>query len=660
MNMNRPHPSVSIRGNTLITTLIVTGTIGVILVGYLGMISSQYRSTMRSQVWNSTMPIVEAGIEEGLAHLNRNCLSNNINGAAFDPTADGWTTAATDVYTKSRDLGGGAAYQVYIDFSGIHRAAPIITAHGYLPPPLVAASGGPMFAQVGNTQNGELINQTPSPYVGKVKRTVWVETAVQTLAKGALVAKGAINLNGNNIATDAFDSSDPMFSSGGTWNGTNYSGGQYDSTHIVARGDVATNSKLTNSLNVGNANIMGYIKTGQGGVPSIGPNGSVGNVNWVSTSQSGIQQGYFADDMNASFPDVQVPFTTGSSPLLNVSVTLTNRVCTNSTVFSATYPPPYFGGTIVTNTTPTNSTSFPASGTYLGFVVTNRAVVTNAAWPGYSVGTIRTNTTAVTTTGYPASGTYIGSVTTNCANRTTDTYPSAALCNPLVTTNYAGKKIKDYSYRAVADYYYNRIDNYTYEDPSSSVYSYYKITGYTRVFESCTTNTTTTVYNQVFDTGNYVVNTLDGKVLVRGHAVVYCTGSIAMTGQEFVKILSGASLKLYAAGPSVDLGGQGTMNESGSAQNFQLYGLNSMTSLSIGGNGAFTGTIYAPYAHFSMNGGGNDNLDFVGSATVSSIQMNGHFNFHYDIALEKYGPATGFLISKWNEEVMPGQAPNTP
>jgi len=116
-----------------------------------------------------------------------------------------------------------------------------------------------------------------------------------------MVAKGQIDLNGNNIASDSFDSSNPLYSTSGL----------YDSAKAKDNGDVATNSGLVNSLSVGNANIKGRVSTGPGGSVSVGPNGSVGNAAWVEGGNSGIQPGYVSDDMNMDFPDVSAPFTSG-------------------------------------------------------------------------------------------------------------------------------------------------------------------------------------------------------------------------------------------------------------------------------------------------------------------------------------------------------------
>ena len=55
-----------------------------------------------------------------------------------------------------------------------------------------------------------------------------------------------------------------------------------------------------------------------------------------------------------------------------------------------------------------------------------------------------------------------------------------------------------------------------------------------------------------------------------------------------------------------------------------------------------------------MTGSGTEDTDFVGAAIANTARLNGHFNFHYDEALAKFGPARGFIITDW-EEMTPGE-----
>ena len=38
------------------------------------------------------------------------------------------------------------------------------------------------------------------------------------------------------------------------------------------------------------------------------------------------------------------------------------------------------------------------------------------------------------------------------------------------------------------------------------------------------------------------------------------------------------------------------------------------------------------------------------------MTLNGHFNFHYDEALQQNGPSRGFVVTSWNE-MTPGEIP---
>src|SRR5687768_5190465 len=82
-------------GSTLLVTIVLTVLIGVTLTSYLALVSHQNTSIMRSLAWNSAIAVAEAGVEEAMAHLNRN---------GTNRTADSWTIEGTNV-VKERTLG---------------------------------------------------------------------------------------------------------------------------------------------------------------------------------------------------------------------------------------------------------------------------------------------------------------------------------------------------------------------------------------------------------------------------------------------------------------------------------------------------------------------------------------------------------------------------
>jgi hypothetical protein len=252
-------------GSVLAGVLIVSFALGFMLAAYLSLVSAQHQSVTRSQVWNTCVPVMEAGVEEALAHLYQTKGTNLVS--------NGWTSTNAGCF-KVRTVGEGSAL-VIISNNGTF---PVIYATAKLRAPI---------------RDNMMIS-----------RQVMVETRKDGLFAKGLVAKGQITLNGNNIIVDSFDSADPSYSSNGLY--------------VVSRrkdnGDVATNSGLVNSLSSGNANIYGHVSTGPGGSVGIGNNGAIGDLAWQASGADGIQPGYFSDDMNVSFPDVALPFNTGFTP----------------------------------------------------------------------------------------------------------------------------------------------------------------------------------------------------------------------------------------------------------------------------------------------------------------------------------------------------------
>src|SRR5438094_3719908 len=118
-------------GQVLIATLVIAGVLGVALAAYLNVIHTQNNLTVRSQVWNSCMPLVEAGIEEALAHMNSSGMTNwgKVNGWSWD--------ASTNAFVKQRWI-GNTYFSCKIE---TNTANPTITSTGYVPAPVTVGSG---------------------------------------------------------------------------------------------------------------------------------------------------------------------------------------------------------------------------------------------------------------------------------------------------------------------------------------------------------------------------------------------------------------------------------------------------------------------------------------------------------------------------------------
>jgi hypothetical protein len=186
-------PTGRAQGNILLVALLTCFILGMGLASYLTLVSSQNYSVMRSLAWNSAIPIVEAGAEEALTQLYHHG-NPATNAAAY--FANGWSVDSTRYagsYTMSRWL-DDSYYEVFISPSD----PPVIHSHGFVPVPL--RSGSPIASFLASLVSNDRAQQS---YVSRAVRLHTQSTAL--FAKG-LVADGQINLNGNNVTTDSFDS----------------------------------------------------------------------------------------------------------------------------------------------------------------------------------------------------------------------------------------------------------------------------------------------------------------------------------------------------------------------------------------------------------------------------------------------------------------------
>src|SRR5436309_826075 len=88
------------QGSALLLALLTAFVICIALTTYLYLVSNQNRSVMRSLAWNSSIPVVEAGVEEALTQLNYTTV--------VDMDANGWGPLSADgFYHKVNDLGNG-------------------------------------------------------------------------------------------------------------------------------------------------------------------------------------------------------------------------------------------------------------------------------------------------------------------------------------------------------------------------------------------------------------------------------------------------------------------------------------------------------------------------------------------------------------------------
>jgi Tfp pilus assembly protein PilX len=132
--------------HTLVTVLVISSILCISVLGYLSVVEQESVLSARSQGWNVAMAVVEAGVEDGLEHLNENYANL---------ASDGWSGAA-QVYTRSNTLTGGNSYAVEIYVT--NALSPVVAARGYVRNwGFVRNETAYAFATVGGAAGGEVI-----------------------------------------------------------------------------------------------------------------------------------------------------------------------------------------------------------------------------------------------------------------------------------------------------------------------------------------------------------------------------------------------------------------------------------------------------------------------------------------------------------------------
>jgi hypothetical protein len=117
------------------------------------------------------------------------------------------------------------------------------------------------------------------------------------LFAAGITAVQNIDFQGTSFMVDSYDSGSPFHSTNG----------MYWPSNRLAGGDL---SCLSGLMNIGNASVFGHLTLGPGAAHSLGPLGTVGDLNWAGP---GIQPGSVTNDYRFCLPDVAVPYTSGSA-----------------------------------------------------------------------------------------------------------------------------------------------------------------------------------------------------------------------------------------------------------------------------------------------------------------------------------------------------------
>ena len=603
--------------SALLVVMVLGGILCLFVMSYLSLVEQQNKLSVRSQAWNTAIAVTEAGIEEGLEALN----------SSTTPLAsDGWSANGA-VYERANTLPGGNSYTVSLDLT--IPTVPVIISRAYINlSALAAAPSLTMFAAVGLDSSG-------STTVSRAVRVTCSKNPI-TLFTAAMVSKHAIDLKGNGVAADSFDSSNPAKSTNGKYDASKYTGDF---------GDVATVDSII--VGVQNANIYGKLHTGPTGGYSMGPQGGVGTHVWQAANGGGMEPGYFLQNANFTFPDTTLPDTSsGYLPPPSGDVVITTYPVTSNTTTKATLPSPLPAGMITTNfvsfTTVSNCPCPNPVPPYM-IIITNwvynstnqptpvpagmqttTTPHTSPSRPSPIPAGIQTNTSLTSSHSSPAPGTYVGTV---------------QYSHPW------------YSYYLITGYSWN---TYTYTYPTYS-YKYPTAFTYTYYLYQMDPVVVTNHYNNILEAnGRYVSTALTGNSIVMGPNVKLVLPN-GLSGAEnlFFDYTDNINpgLTIYAGGTSASISGNQYINPSGFAGSLIVYCAPTVTSFTLNGNGQFTGVLVAPNADLAMHGGGNSDQDFCGSLMVNAVSLNGHFKFHWDEALGRMNSANNarYLVKSWDE-----------
>jgi hypothetical protein len=253
--------------------------IGIALTGVMVMAEFENGTVARSQAWNTSMVVAEAGIEDALALLNKNVgtstsWTNNLTG-------DGWTNVSgvvsTTRYMGTNSYNKSNYYTVYITNS--------------TSPSNILAVGTVWY---------------PDPWHGttQISRAVDITTTSNGLSTYGILLRNGVTLSGA-ISVQSFNS---HTASNGVFT-TNLN------TGVVTIGTIESNvmGEISGS---GGVTVYGTVNTspnlvGTGDINTSG-NVSIGDTNWVNGKTNGIQPGHGLDTLNLSIPAAPLPPTSYS------------------------------------------------------------------------------------------------------------------------------------------------------------------------------------------------------------------------------------------------------------------------------------------------------------------------------------------------------------
>lgn len=261
--------------------LILAGIVLISLVAYISMIGQRARSVARSQSWNLAVAIAEAGLEEGMAHVNR-AKGRNLS-------TNGWAAQGGNKYLKTYSIGGASA--------GFGRFSVTVSN---VSPPLVGT--------LGSIESQGFVKAAST--TGEVRRSFRITTRFRPEVRG-LVTQTKATVQGTARA-DSYDSNV----------------GPYNPANPGDRSFLGNNSMAAAQLLVKDgAKVYGDVGTGAPGGLSLSSPSAIGTAAYANNPANAgtVQPGHNSSGLNVPVSSVPAtPFSGAGSPLASGSVGGTN------------------------------------------------------------------------------------------------------------------------------------------------------------------------------------------------------------------------------------------------------------------------------------------------------------------------------------------------
>jgi hypothetical protein len=144
------------------------------------------------------------------------------------------------------------------------------------------------------------------------------------------------------------------------------------------------------------------------------------------------------------------------------------------------------------------------------------------------------------------------------------------------------------------------------------------------------------------------------QIVIDGDVSIYVIGDVRLGNNDEIQVVDAgtnpdASLTLYLGGTFLADNGSSINNLSMDCRGFQIYGLDTCTSIQLKQGGTIYATIYAPNADIQLFNG----VELYGATVGKSFSQDAAGSIHYDASLRTVSAedvGVRFVVERWSEQ----------